>query len=84
MKRSYLEKLYFKKRIPSSLKKYKKQKKYCSKLCKKERKAYFDKINPKKVTDNKIFWKNIQPLFSENGKIRNKIALVDENKKNYI
>ena len=79
MRRSYLEKLYFKKRTPSSLKKYKKQKNYCSKLYKKGRKAYFDKINPKKVPDNKSFWKNIQPLFSENRKIRNKIALVDEN-----
>ena len=32
-----------------------------------------------KVSDNKSFWKNIQPLFSENRKIRNKLALVDEN-----
>ena len=32
-----------------------------------------------KVSDNKSFWKNIQPLFSENRKIRNKIALADEN-----
>ena len=46
MRRSYLEKLYFKKRTPSSLKKYKKQKNYCKKLYKKERKAYFNKINP--------------------------------------
>ena len=30
MRRSYLVKLYFKKRIPSSLKKHKKQKKYCN------------------------------------------------------
>ena len=45
MRRSYLEKLYFKKRTPSSLKKYKKQKNYCRKLYKEEPKAYFDKIN---------------------------------------
>ena len=32
MRRSYLEKLHFKKRTPSSLKKYKEQKNYCSKL----------------------------------------------------
>ena len=42
MRRSYLENLYFKKRTPSSLKKQEKQKKYCSKLYKKERKTYFD------------------------------------------
>ena len=79
MKRSYFEKLYFKRRTPSSLKKYNKQKNYGSKLYKKERKAYFDKINPKEVSDNKSFWKNIKLLFSENRKIRNKIALIDEN-----
>ena len=49
---------------PSSLKKFKK-KHYCSKLYKKDRKAYFDKINKKKVSDNKRFWKNMQPLFSK-------------------
>ena len=55
MRRLYLGTLYFKK--PSSLKKYKKQKSYCTKLCKKERKAYFDKINPKNFSDNKSFEK---------------------------
>ena len=50
------------KRIPSSLKKYKKQKNYCSKLYKKERKAYFDEANPKKVSD--IFGK-IYNLYSQ-------------------
>ena len=40
------------------------------KRSKKERKAYFDKTNTKKVSDNNIFWENIQFLFSENGKIR--------------
>ena len=64
MRRSYLEKLYFEKWTPSSLKKYKKHKKYCSKLYKKERKAYFDKINPKKVSDNKVFGK-ISNLYSQ-------------------
>ena len=32
-----------------------------------------------KVSNNKSFRKNIQTLFSENRKIRNKLALVDEN-----
>ena len=41
MKRSYLENLYFKKRIDHSLRNYKKQKKYCSRLYKKERKNFF-------------------------------------------
>ena len=36
MKRSYLENLYFKKRTPEAMKKYKKQKNFYSKLYKKE------------------------------------------------
>ena len=38
MRRSKLEKIYFKKQTNESLKAYKKQKNYCSKLYKKERK----------------------------------------------
>ena len=38
MRRSYLEKAYFKDRIENSLRAFKKQKKFCSRLYKKERK----------------------------------------------
>ena len=31
------------------------------------------------MTDNKTFWKNIQPFFSEKRKTVNKITLVNEN-----
>ena len=42
MRRSNLEKIYFKKQTKKSLKTYKKQKNYCSKLYQKERKKIFD------------------------------------------
>ena len=58
MKRSYLEKVYFKKKTPDSLIKFKKQKNYCSRLYKRERKKYFERIS-----DNKSFGK-IYNLFS--------------------
>ena len=35
-----------------------------------EEHTYFVKINPKKVSDSKNFWKHLSPLFSENGKIK--------------
>ena len=41
MKRSNLENLYFKKCTDRSLRNYKKQKNYCSKLYKKEKKTFF-------------------------------------------
>ena len=84
MKRSYLEKLYFKKKTTESLKKYKKHKNFCSRLYKKERKKYFDTLDVNKITDNKAFWKNIQPLFSEKRKFANKITLEDSEKKHPI
>ena len=40
MKRSYLENLYFKKRTPESMKKYKKQKNFCSKLYEKSEEVF--------------------------------------------
>ena len=81
MKRSYLEKLYFKKKTTESLKKYKKHKNFVSKLYKKERKKnYFDILDVNKITDNKTFWKNIQSLFSEKRKFTNKITLQDSKK----
>ena len=59
------------------MKKYKKHKNFCSRLYKKERKKYFDTLDVNKITDNKAFWKNIQPLFSEKRKFANKITLED-------
>ena len=55
MMRSYLEKIYFKKRTDHSLKAHKKQKNYCSRLYKKERKNFFSSLNPSFVKDNKLF-----------------------------
>ena len=81
MKRSYLENLYFKKRTPESMKKYKKQKNFCSKLYTKKRRKYFESLDPSKIVGNKTFWKNIHPLFSEKRKIANKVTLGDKEDK---
>ena len=81
MKKSYLENFYFKKRTPESMKKYKKHKNFCSKLYKKERRKYFESLDPSKIVDNKTFRKNIQPLISEKRKIGNKVTLVGKEEK---
>ena len=45
---------------------------------KKEPKKYFDNLDDNKITDNKSFWKNIQPLFFfEMRKFANKVTLED-------
>ena len=77
MKKSYLEKLYFKKKTTESLKKNKKHRFFCGGLCKKACKKYLDSLDVNKTTDNKAFQRNIQPLFSETGTFANKITLED-------
>ena len=76
MKISYLEKVYFKKQTTQSLERYKKQKNYCSRLYKKERKNFLISLNTLFVNDNKLFWKTVQPFFSNKGSFRNQIKLV--------
>ena len=80
MKRSYLENLYFKRRTDHSLRNYKKQKNYCSRLYTKERKNFFNKLNTSFVSDNKLFWKTVKPFFSNNGSHRGNIKLVEGDK----
>ena len=77
MKRSYAENLYFKNRIENSLKTYKRQKNYCRRLYKKERKEFFNNLNPSFVKDKKIFWKTIKPFFSDKGNLRSQIKLIE-------
>ena len=50
-------------------------------MYKKEPWSYFESLDPSKIVDNKTFWKNIQPLFSQKRKIANKVTLVDKEDK---
>ena len=50
-------------------------------MYKKEPRSYFESLDPSKIVDNKTFWKNIQPLFSQKRKIANKVRLVDKEDK---
>ena len=77
MKRSQLENIYWKTLTEKSVKAYKKQKNYVSRLYKTERKMFFNSLNPSVVLDNQKFWKNAKPLFSNKGNYGNKIKLVE-------
>ena len=63
MKRSQLEKVYFKKKAPDSLTKFKNQKNYCSRRCKKERKNISKVLIQEGSVKTKVFGK-IYKLFS--------------------
>ena len=49
-----------------------------SKSLKKDKKQYFAKLNVKDVAENKLFWKNVKPYFSNKGSNSTKIALVEK------
>ena len=67
MKISRLENVYFKKHDSHFIRAYKKQKNYCSRLYKRERKKKFNNLSPKFVSDNKLFWITVKPIFSSKG-----------------
>ena len=77
MRRFYFEKVYCKSKSEKSFKAYKKQKTFSSRLCKKERKRFFNNLSPTFVTDNKLFWKRIEPFFSNKGNYGSHVKLVE-------
>ena len=77
MKRSQFENIYRNILTEKSSKAYKKQKNYVSRLYRKERKMFFNSLNPSVISDNQKFQKIIKPLFSNKGNYGNKIKLVE-------
>ena len=78
MKRSELGNKYVKNKTNENLKSYKKQRNFCSKLYKKERKKYYEMLDLKNVTDNKEFWKTVKPFLSDKVTTFPKISLVEK------
>ena len=76
MRRSELQTKYFKNGTIESRKTFKKQKNYCSRLYKKERKNYYEKLGVNNITDNRKFWKTIKPLLGDKSSVSTKITLV--------
>ena len=72
MKRSQLENFNTKTSTEKYLKAYKKQKNYVSRLYKKERKFFFNSLNPSVFSDSGKFWKTVKPPFSNKGNYGNK------------
>ena len=64
MNRSYLEHKFYRYQTADNCRAFKKQKKYCNRLYKRERRKYYSNLNLKDITDNKKFWNTTQPLFS--------------------
>ena len=78
MKRSELESKYFKKSTENNKLMYRKQRNFCSKLYKKERKKYYNNLDLNDIADNKKFWKTVKPFLSNKSIQTSQITLVDE------
>ena len=79
MHRSLLQNRQFKLGTEESKANFKKQKNYCNRLYKRERRDHYNKLDLKNITDNIKFWDTMKPLFSDKGGVREKIVLVENN-----
>ena len=77
MKRSALEKRYYKSKSLKDKEAFKKQRNYCNRLYKREKRNYFNNLNLKEITDNKTFWKTVKPFLSDKGDFHKQITLID-------
>ena len=59
MRRSQLETKYLKTKTQTDLKLYRKHINFCSKLCKQERRKYYEPLDMKNVLYSKKFWKTV-------------------------
>ena len=79
MKRSRLEGVYYRTKSEHDKIIYKSHKNYVSRLYKRERKAFYQNLDLRDLLDNRKFWKNVKPLFSNKDICKNKITLVKGN-----
>ena len=80
MKRSRLLNRYRRKKDTSSRLAYKKQRNFCVKLLRKSKKDFYNNLDVKYITDNKLFWKTVKRCFSDKTKKNRNITLVREDK----
>ena len=79
MLRSRLKNNFNKQRSNENCDNYKRQRNFCVKLLCQTKEKYFSDINVKSTSDNKKFWKNIKPFFSNKGLNTNNMMPVEDN-----
>ena len=77
MKRSRLRNRFLRDRTEMSRKEYKKQRNFCVNLLKKAKKDHFTNLDVNSVLDNRKFWQNVKPLFSNKVKAKTTIKLIE-------
>ena len=79
--RSRLKNRFNKTRMDENWSLFRTERNLCPKLLRKTKEDYYSKVNPKLVSDNKIFWRTIKPYFSDKENFSNKIIISKKTKK---
>ena len=80
MSKSSLRNNFFNTKSDIDRRTYNKQLNYVVSLLRKENKDFYGNLDNSKVTDNRAFWKIVQPKISDKVKIRSEITLVEDDK----
>ena len=65
MVRSRLRNKYLKLKTCESRDAYKKQRNLCVALLRETKKIFYENLNPNLISDNKNFWRQVKPFFSD-------------------
>ena len=76
MLRSKLKNKFNKERNHINWCNYKRQRNHCLSILRKTKKEYFNSLNIKQVSDNKLLWKSAKPFFNDKVSNSSKIKLV--------
>ena len=77
MKGSRLRNKYLNNNNEENRKLYAQQRNYCVSLLRKIKKVYYENLDERKVSDNKLFWKTVKPSLSEKFNARERISLTE-------
>ena len=80
MKRSRLRNKYFENNNEENRKLYTKQRNYCVSLLRKTKKANYENLDERKVSDKKLFMKTMKPSLSEKFNARERINFSENGK----
>ena len=75
--RSFLENKYFQFPTAERLREFKTHKNYTKRLAKREKREYFERLDISNILDNKKFWQEITPLFSQKWNEKRSFMLIE-------
>ena len=77
MDRTRLRNKFLRYRSAENKRAYNRQKNYSVSLTRKSKRDYYNNLDNKNVTDNKLFWKTVKLFFSDKGPMKQKITLIE-------